>query len=220
MTPAERLKQARLSRGYATAADAARAYGWSIVTYTSHENGTRGIRPDAAERYARAFGLSAAEILGFKQRREIVEDLIVIAQAALGHWRDERLALPHAGAQKLTISAPDFAGKIGQMRFAVEVCDESVNKVIGEGEYAVCTAIAQDDIQALPDGSLVWVERHRGGLMEHSIRRLTRVGHEKFLLRSHSKNATLTDDVPFPAEGDERIEIRGRVVGRYARLDL
>jgi transcriptional regulator with XRE-family HTH domain len=61
--PFERLKRARLQAGYVTAADAARAFGWSIPGYSHHENGTRAIRPEVAAKYARAFRTSASWLL-------------------------------------------------------------------------------------------------------------------------------------------------------------
>ena len=51
----DRLKQARIDAGYEHAQDAAEAFGWTAVTYRSHEAGDRGIRKSVAERYARAF---------------------------------------------------------------------------------------------------------------------------------------------------------------------
>lgn len=62
-TPAERLKKARELRGYATPTEAAEAFGWSAVTYRSHENGTRGLKPEVADRYAKALRVAAAWIL-------------------------------------------------------------------------------------------------------------------------------------------------------------
>ena len=63
LTPADRLKQARLDAGYDTAVHAAEAFGWNINTYKSHEAGIRGIRSDVAQRYAKAFRVSAGWIL-------------------------------------------------------------------------------------------------------------------------------------------------------------
>ena len=57
-TPANRLKAIRQQRGFKSARDAARAYGWELSTYASHENGNRGIPPDAGIRYAQAFRFS------------------------------------------------------------------------------------------------------------------------------------------------------------------
>jgi hypothetical protein len=57
-TPNDRLKGIREKRGFGSAREAARAYGWPIDAYASHENGNRGIPPDAAIKYARAFQFS------------------------------------------------------------------------------------------------------------------------------------------------------------------
>src|ERR1043165_3942966 len=59
----DRLRQLRVKRGFSTAADAAKAFGWNEHTYKSHENGIRGIKVPAARKYAAAFGSSAAYIL-------------------------------------------------------------------------------------------------------------------------------------------------------------
>ena len=63
LEPHERLVLARTKAGYETAADAARAFGWSPITYRAHESGLRGLRRDAAARYALAFGVSEAWLL-------------------------------------------------------------------------------------------------------------------------------------------------------------
>ena len=54
-TPAERLQFLRKRAGFATASDAARAYGWTISTYLGHENGDRSPGRESAKRYAAAF---------------------------------------------------------------------------------------------------------------------------------------------------------------------
>lgn len=61
--PHHRLVAARIKAGHETAADAARAFGWSPITYRAHESGLRGLRRDAATRYAAAFGVSEAWLL-------------------------------------------------------------------------------------------------------------------------------------------------------------
>lgn len=69
MEPSDRLKQARLKAGYENAVDAARAYGWGVSTYVSHENGTRGLKPRVADRYAKAFRVAAEWILFDKGKK-------------------------------------------------------------------------------------------------------------------------------------------------------
>lgn len=55
MTIHERLRSARRDAGYASAVAAAREFGRPVGTYSCHENGSRGIKLDVVERYARAF---------------------------------------------------------------------------------------------------------------------------------------------------------------------
>lgn len=54
-TAADRLKQARVAAGYASAADAARAFGWNVNTYSSNENGNAPFSYKKAAVYAQAF---------------------------------------------------------------------------------------------------------------------------------------------------------------------
>lgn len=51
----ERLRQARQLASFDKATDAARAMGVGASTYLSHENGSRGVRLPALERYAKFF---------------------------------------------------------------------------------------------------------------------------------------------------------------------
>lgn len=66
--PFKRLQQARAKAGFATPTEAANAYGWKEVTYLSHENGTRGLRPAVAQRYAKAFKVPAEWLLYGKSK--------------------------------------------------------------------------------------------------------------------------------------------------------
>lgn len=56
---AQRLRQARLDRGFDTAAAAADAFGWNRNTYASNENGNAPFSYRRAKEYAAAFGVSA-----------------------------------------------------------------------------------------------------------------------------------------------------------------
>jgi len=55
---AHRLRQARLDKGYETAASAADAHGWSRNTYAANENGNAPFSYRRAKEYAAAFGVS------------------------------------------------------------------------------------------------------------------------------------------------------------------
>ena len=56
--PSQRLQYARIKAGHATATAAAKAYGWNVNTYRSHENAERGLRPKVLRQYAKAFHVS------------------------------------------------------------------------------------------------------------------------------------------------------------------
>lgn len=56
---AHRLRQARVARGYRTAAEAADAYGWNRNTYSSNENGNAPYSFRRAKEYGEAFGVGA-----------------------------------------------------------------------------------------------------------------------------------------------------------------
>lgn len=56
---AERLRQARIDKGFETAAAAADAFGWSRNTYASNENGNAPFSYRRAKEYAAAFAVSA-----------------------------------------------------------------------------------------------------------------------------------------------------------------
>ena len=55
---AERLRQARIAKGFETAAAAADAHGWSRNTFASNENGNAPFSYRRAKEYAVAFGVS------------------------------------------------------------------------------------------------------------------------------------------------------------------
>lgn len=61
--PNIRLQNLRKRKGFKSAADAARAFGWRESTYRSHENGTRDLSRNAARKYAAAFGCTIDELL-------------------------------------------------------------------------------------------------------------------------------------------------------------
>lgn len=61
--PKDRLRRARLAAGFETGTDAARKFHWHVSSYLAHENGQNGIRIKPAQKYARAFNVSASWLL-------------------------------------------------------------------------------------------------------------------------------------------------------------
>lgn len=86
MTPNERLKQARIAAGYGTATDAAEALGVSRATYIGHENGLRGFRSEAAERYGRKFKVRAGWLLTGEMPMSNTPDRPELTRVPLEEW--------------------------------------------------------------------------------------------------------------------------------------
>lgn len=55
--PHDRLRWARESAGFKTAAEFVKAHNLELGTYRHHENGTRGLRPSVARKYASLLGI-------------------------------------------------------------------------------------------------------------------------------------------------------------------
>lgn len=104
------------------------------------------------------------------------------------------------------------------MQFALEVLDDSVNKLISNGEFAICTPFADGDAGNLSVGALVVVERQRGDLTERSIRRVKTIG-ARLELQSYSTDTRYAETVESPSRRkDEAVSVVARVVGKYAAL--
>lgn len=211
-SPADILRAARIARGFSSAAEAARYFGWSEVTYTSHENGTRGIRRDTAERYAKAFGIDAATLLGLTASSlqiDADQGVNIIGTAAWGLWRDT--TMPYIGATA-SIDVPRSAK--GAPRRAVLVADASVDKSIGVDSYAIYEPVLEPaNIQS---GKLVVIRRTRGSLQELTIRRVQSNIDNKLRLTSHSTSPLYVDAITVDLTHPDGIEILGVVVGKYA----
>lgn len=62
-TPADRLTNARIASGFKTRMDVINATGWKYPTVAAHENGTRPLTRDFAEKYAKKYGVTAGWLL-------------------------------------------------------------------------------------------------------------------------------------------------------------
>jgi hypothetical protein len=212
MTPAERLKAARIAKGFASAREAARQHGWSEVTYASHENGIRGLRIATAKVYAKAFSIPLGELLGAGPTKEPPSTTVgvkVLGDTAMGVWRDGTIV--STGQDIATIAVPDDYPK---SRFALRVADHSINKSLLMGEYAICEQIELPEIKP---GHLIAFRRTQGGLIEISIRRISDVAGTTLKTSGHSTDSRFA--VPTDLRVGSGTEVLGRVVGKYTDFD-
>ncbi len=85
----------------------------------------------------------------------------------MGIWRDETLSeAPVKRAPRVTV--PRGMAR----RCAYRVTDESLNKLIHRDWFVIYEEGPSDDQKTYSDGDFLVIERHRGGLIERSVRRL------------------------------------------------
>lgn len=219
----ERLKAAR-ERMYETAVEAAQAMGVNYQTYAAHENGSRGLRRDAATRYAKFFNISLEYLLTGRKNiggkpdlsgksAPIVngEGMPVKGFVRAGIWQESYA--PESELTTLPITADSRFPR--HLQFALEIQGDSINKRAKPGEYAVCVEwhgpVQPEDV--------VIVERRRAGLFEATI---------KVVKASTNGTLHLSPDSDNPAhkpiviretdiKDGEEIAVVGKVLGYYRR---
>jgi SOS-response transcriptional repressor LexA len=219
---AERLRQARVNAGYASAAEAAQRFGWTPAAYRHHENGTRGFGADQARKYGRAFKVKAGWLLGLENINELpaassdhVDQLEVNGSVAAGvwreseHWNDDR---------RFVINLPSPVP--GATRFGMLVEGHSMDLVYQPGTVLDCISVFSKDVQP-KTGDHVIVERARvGGLRELTVKEY-RVERGRHLLVPRSSRGDFKPlDYPGAnADADpdthESVRIIAFVVGAY-----
>lgn len=213
-TPADRLRKLRLKKGYETATDAARAFGWNEATYTSHENETRGIRSAVAQKYARAFNSTAAYIMhgtngSPAETVNHVDTVPLVGVVSAGVF----LESDTLDFGEVTVPVVPRKDIPGAAQYALKVAGESVNRKIPDGAFAICASFDRYPGGA-EHGMLVHVVRERAGLHEHTIKevRYTKDGAYLMPVSSHPDHQE-----PIALDGDESttIRIHGVVIGSY-----
>lgn len=172
---AERLVFARTNAGFASASEAAARFNWSVPTYLSHENGSRGIRSDVAKKYARAFGVTAAWLLTGEDNKPLispqlpVDTLPVVGEVAAGVWLEQ---VGYEEPFDHIPVVPDFRFA-GVKQYALRVKGPSMDLLIREGECVIC--VDAIDLGRTPQNNdIVVVQRTRkaGHLLETTLKQV------------------------------------------------
>ncbi|MGI9428938.1 MAG: S24 family peptidase [Bythopirellula sp.] len=211
-SPSDVLRRARIAKGYASAADAARHFQWSISSYTAHENGTRGIRPKAAKLYAEAFGVSPGRLLdipaptfagGSMETNASVE---VVGEAAWGVWREVEASGQEAGQ---VVRLPDDTSGC----YALRMGDASLDREIVAGSLVFFEPVKK--APQLSVGQFVVVRRTRHDLSELTVQYVAEVDGDRVSLSGRSTQSRYDAVTTYDASNPGDIEIRGVVVGSY-----
>ncbi len=97
--------------------------------------------------------------------------------------------------------------------FAMRVADESCNKIIKRGWYALIRFVEVDDPRQYDEGALLFVERLRDGLSEKSIRRVERKTKRGCELACYSTLKRYQQDCARVPTRDEKVRVIGEIVG-------
>lgn len=190
MTMHERLRKARESR-YATAAEAARAFGFNLNTYRANENGNAPFGREQGVRYATAFGVKLEWLLSGR-----------------GPMRNARKLVPvegfvGAGAAVLPIDEgafepidPPFGAPDDAVAFIVR--GDSMYPAYRDGTFLIAQPIA-DVRQALNQRAVVTLDDGRRFVKDIGP------GSKSTLFTLYSHNA--------PPIADVRIVAAARVIG-------
>lgn len=169
----ERLKTARAKAGFDSAADAARAFGWTESAYRHHENGTRGFGADAAKKYGRAFKVKPGWLLGLDNVSEVPpaplnEDdrLVVNGSVEAGVWRNSE----YWNDERAFVIEGMPSPVPGAKRFGLVVIGNSMDVFYEPGSVLDCVSIFSGGTKP-KSGDHVIVEHVRpDGLRELTVK--------------------------------------------------
>lgn len=224
----ERLIEARERAGFDSAADAARSLGIKLPTYYSHENGSSGLKPAVAAKYARKFKVSLEWLL--TGRGDIPAGSTVLP------YESELEGLPllgniQAGAWVEAVEAPEGAGvEMVQVvrdprfpharQYALKVVGDSMDLDYPDGSVVTCVSFADSGL-ALTEGMIVHVERHQAGgqLVETTLKQVQR-RNGKIHLVPRSSNPRHRAFAIDGESNDTEVICKGVVLGGWAPRQL
>ena len=206
----DRLRQARIAAGYASAADAARAVGVPEPSYTAHENGSRGFKYDRAKLYSRRFGVSLEWLLSGRSATETAQPLHslntetdiqtrpLVGTVQAGVWQE-----PFDIGEVELVQLPIPSDRLvpGAEQFWFEIVGDSVNQFVGDGGRIFCTSVwdwARDteDLFRRAEGKLVVAERRRSdGTFQRTCKRLV-ITNGKAALHTASSHPRWKNEAP------------------------
>lgn len=178
-SPAERLRFARERAGYASAKAAAAAMGVSSATYIQHENATRGLPANRAERYARFFHTTPEWLLygrgpapenapaptnGLQRVSRFVP---VVGSVQAGAWA-EILDDPPDPEDLVPIYLPGFEGA---SLYALRIHGPSMDMFYPDGSLVIVCPAVEIGVR---EGDHVVVRRRRGSLAETTVKEVVR----------------------------------------------
>lgn len=220
-SPADRLRWARKNRSnFATASDAARAFGWTVPTYLGHENGDRTPSRKAAKKYATAYKVPWEWILEGGplpgSRPQKTGPIPIKGEVAAGQWLDLDVEMDPRDFEQFPISADPAYPHDAQ--YGLIVRGNSMNRVFSSGEVLHCLDVWKAPIEP-EEEDIVIVERIRAQASQREVtaKRITKRG--KLIVLSPDSTESKWKSVEFnPKDGhdsDEEVRVVAVVLATY-----
>ncbi|WFS01611.1 helix-turn-helix domain-containing protein [Rhizobium tumorigenes] len=134
--------------------------------------------------------------------------LMVVGEVAAGLWKEG--SVEYIPRSMPVAPHPDYPP---QSQRLYQVSGQSVNRVVGHGEYVHCVSVADGAIYP-ESGDLVIVRRTEHGLTEYTAKRLLIVDGEN-ILRPESLEAEWQKDIVIDGNDDTQIEITDVVIAKW-----
>lgn len=197
----DRLRWAREAAGYPTAADFAAKHNLELGTYRHHENGTRGLRPHVAKKYANLLNVDTNWLqFGVGSPRKGVDltpELRPISWAPLISWVQAGQLLATDNEVRLTGEEEYVPVVWHHPTYALEVRGTSMNRVAQPGDIIIV-----DPEDREPKDKLIYIVRNGSDL---TFKRY-RDSNGPIRLEPDS---TENHETIFPSDG---LEVVGRVI--------
>lgn len=192
-----------------TQADVARLLGVTRNAVSMWEAGKAKPKLETMKVLANIFDVNFDWLAtGNGDKSRVDRGIPIVGEIAAGVWSE--VSESQDGRFERVPVAPDPRYP-EESQYALKIRGNSVNRVAKDGTIVICVDIEAPGVD-LRDGDLVWVERHRGGLVEATIKRLRR-GKEGPELWPESDDPAFQFSVPLPApRGDSEVIIRGLVL--------
>lgn len=202
-TISDRLKEARIKRGYETVKAAVAAFGWPYQGYYTHENGLKTVPLEKCMRYAEAFDVDPAWlILGDKRHAPdwlapvapTYSTLPLVGSVAAGLWRQ---------GFELTDESVVFNGKAPGDSVAYRVQGDSMDMLVRDGGLAFARRVVAPDCAS---GQIVVVERvGHDGQYEYTLKECQRAPDGQLYLVPRSSNPAHMPITLSHSDGEIRI---------------
>jgi SOS-response transcriptional repressor LexA len=223
-TPADRLKDARIKAGYATAKSAAEGMGVTVSTYIQHESGARGFPASRAARYAKFFRVAPEWLLYGRGSSEpapvepTLTELPLIGPVQAGAW----LAVDETAQDEPLMVAVARDRRYPHARqWLREVRGDSMSaRNIYPGDLAHVVDLTEAGIN-LNTGMIVEVTRTRdgGGLREITLKEVE-IGDSAVILWPRSLNPRWKDPMTLGSDdgSDIEVQITGLLLAKITRF--